>query len=352
MDVKIAGAGPAGCVAAISALKSGNSVHVFEEHMKGEHPQHCSGLISGEGMSRLSSFCGYNEFLINSISRARLDFCGESISIEKGAGAAHVINREGYDRALAEAAEAAGAKFTYGARFPQGNHGDSAIIGADGAISRTALAYGFPRIRRHAYTLKCMARMEGSSDDEVRLYYDSRSFGGFFGWFIPHSGREGELGIGVPDPSMLKNGWDRILSRSGASALSQKKGKVIPLELRPRISGRFGGTNVLLCGDAAGQVKASSGGGVVFGTEGGELSGKYADAPEKYESEYLRKNRADLLAHRLMYGAFSIQPPAAMRMMARTCRMLGMDKIVSKFGSMDRPTRSITNALSGIGNRR
>ena len=59
MKVHVVGAGPAGSIASISALRSGHDVVVSEEHLQAGIPENCSGLFSKDGLDSLSGFFDY-----------------------------------------------------------------------------------------------------------------------------------------------------------------------------------------------------------------------------------------------------------------------------------------------------
>src|SRR5437879_13450984 len=52
-DVIVAGAGVAGCMAAIEASKQGVRIGLFEEHPQVGVPSHCSGVVSLSGLKLL-----------------------------------------------------------------------------------------------------------------------------------------------------------------------------------------------------------------------------------------------------------------------------------------------------------
>lgn len=352
MEVKVIGAGPSGSVAAVSAIRSGHSVEVFEEHRSAGYPQHCSGLISKEGLDSLLDIADYRPHIINRISTAAFDFGGEPFEIRRKSETAFVIDRAEFDAALAQKAESEGAAFHYGKRFAHGSAhpGCGALIGADGALSQTAAHYGFPKMDRFAFTLKAKARVQLADPGRVLLFYDAKSFPGFFGWLVPHNEEEAEIGMGVLRPELIRKGFDALLKKTGAKHVSRPAGKMIPIVPRAKAAASTGKTNVLLVGDAAGHVKSSSGGGVVFGTSGARLAGAFVHAPAGYENAWRREIGNDLRAHALLREMFAVQPNLSLRIMARASRALGLDSLLAMHGNMDRPTRALGAYLSKVFN--
>lgn len=355
MKVRVIGAGPCGSVAAVSALRAGHELEVFEEHGSAGYPQHCSGLVSTEGLDSLSDLVDYNRFAINRISGAAFDFAGEKFEIKRKTETACVIDRAEFDSALAQKAESEGAKIFYGKRFAHGTQiagspGQETIIGADGALSATAHHFNFPKIRKFAFTLKAMAKIRTGEPHKVFLFYDNGNFPGFFGWLIPHDEYEAEIGMGTTDQKSMKRGFDFLMKKTGAEPMEKPLGRVIPLEPRKKIAGAFANVNVLLAGDAAGQVKSSSGGGVVFGTAGARLAGSFVHAPEEYEKQWKKENENDVLAHVFLQNFFAHQPNLGLKLTAMASRRLGLDYLFSLHGNMDRPTGLFRGAFAKVFN--
>ncbi len=352
MKVRIVGAGPSGSVAAISAIRAGHEVEMFEEHEKAGYPQHCSGLVSKEGLESLKDMIDYEPFVLNRISSAVLDFAGERFEIRRKSETACVIDRAAFDHALAQQAEREGATIRYGTRYVHkaGNPEPETIIGADGPLSATAAHFGFQKIRKYAFTLKAHAKVRTEDPGRVFLFYDNSLFPGFFGWLIPYNEYEAEVGMGTTSQMHMKSGFAHILKITGAGEHGPLQGRIIPLEPRAQIAGVFGNTNVLLAGDAAGQVKASSGGGIVFGTAGARLAGALAHSPHEYRQEWERRNSADMLAHRFLQNFFALQPGFVLRLTSLLSKRMGLDYFFSLHGDMDRPTRSVHSFLSKVFN--
>ncbi len=343
MKVIVSGAGPSGLVAAASAISCGHSVRVFEEHARSGSPQHCSGLISKEGLESLSDLADYRKHVINEIRGATFDFAGERFEIERKQETAFVIDRAGFDAELAEKAESMGASFIYNRRFSpeSGCAGCGAIIGADGPLSGVASYFNFPKIRSFAFTLKAKARISADSCQKVSLFYDNSKFPGFFAWLIPHNESEAEIGLGTTNSESLRPGFDYLIKKLEIRKWEKPKGRIIPISPRSRTAGEFGGRNVLLVGDAAGQVKSSSGGGVVFGTSAARLAGKFVFEPKKYESQWRREIGADMGAHSMLRSFFAAQPGFSLRLMSASSKLLGLNWFFSLYGNMDRPTHML-----------
>ena len=94
--------------------------------------------------------------------------------------------------------------------------------------------------------------------------------------------------------------------------------------------------NALLVGDAAGQVKATTGGGIVFGAKCARV---LADClakgkPKDYEAAWRREARI-LGAHSLLRRAFDALPASSVRFGLAAGRVFGAQYLLSKYGDMD-----------------
>jgi flavin-dependent dehydrogenase len=121
---------------------------------------------------------------------------------------------------------------------------------------------------------------------------------------------------------------------------------IIPLSGARRIVDAKNG--VLLVGDAAGQTKKATGGGIVFGGNAAILAAravvrniKEGASLANYEREYHKKFGADLLLHNAVNGLYSSLDASGMEFAIKAMRMLGAEEFLSAYGDMDRPSSII-----------
>jgi len=142
------------------------------------------------------------------------------------------------------------------------------VVGADGVDSRVAQGAGrepFPRVA----LLQARVRLPRDlRRDVVRVWFD-REATRFFLWLIPESADVGVAGLIAETPQEAEAALDRFLTRQGLSVIDVQEDAWVPLPpLRASPPGPWGEGRVLLVGDAAGQVKATTVGGVVTGMRG------------------------------------------------------------------------------------
>lgn len=286
-DVVIAGAGPAGSRIARDLALRGFDVVVLEEHESIGDPCHCSGLVT----PRTLELAGVGEDLVHNTIRGAVIHAPPSrpVTVAGDRIHAYVIDRSELDRRLAEQARNAGATFLRKTRFlgfsladsSGGRTADGAVVvrvlregsqttirarllvGADGAQSRVAQQVRGSAISRAVVGLGALAEYDGNAPhDHVELFLDPASAPGWFGWTIPVGDGMARLGTGSANGIKPRDSFER-LRRSfpdsfGSARVHSHSGGLIALwEPTPMTSDR-----VMLVGDAARQVKPTSGGGI------------------------------------------------------------------------------------------
>ena len=272
-DLVVVGAGPAGCMAA-SLLAPDHQVCLLEDHAVSGEPVQCTGLVSDRVMRLAGTDCP----VLNSIYGARLHFPGGgTISIRSQERKAAVIDRASFDRLLAEKAMDAGAEILYSnryidhsvssqgvnLRYRQGDIKDMQtrlLVGADGQNSAVGRSLGNNGPKEWVRGLQVDLDVHGDRPDMVDIFAGNEVAPGFFAWSLP-CGDFTRVGLCVswehgPPNIYLRRLLDS-LQLSDAKVLRRHNGR-IPLGGRPRSYG----DRVLLIGDAAGQVKPVSGGGL------------------------------------------------------------------------------------------
>jgi len=339
-DVHIVGAGPAGSIAAMSAIRAGHDVVVSEEHHVSGIPENCSGLLSVEGLKSLRSFLDYKKVIINHIHGADIYFLDEKLTVRREGAAGVVCDRATMDQILAARAEAEGATIKYGERIKDQFH-SSNIIGADGPLSSVANHFSFQRINHYATTLRALVNFRCEDPSVVEVFLSNERFPGFFGWVIPQDEYTAEFGVGVKLPNGAGRAWHNLLKLKGVKQAPSPTGAVIPLETRSRTGMRIGKRNVLLVGDAAGHVKSTTGGGVIFGGNCAALAGRHAMSPQRYEFEWRLRHGLDLALHKAVHDYIASKPDSEISALGRRLKKLNCDIYLSHHGHMDRPTSMI-----------
>ena len=284
-DVLVVGGGPAGAVAAHAACGTGARVLLVERGDGSGRPIPCTGLISPRTLEALdvSDACRLREIHGGTLHAPG----GRALHLRAETAQAVVIDRAALNLELLDRARNAGAEVRLRTRAvsPAGDGirlasetGEevvdaAVIVGADGPSSAVAGWFSLPRPTRFLVASQAVVRSPGGRRDELDVFLGRRVAPGFFAWAVP--AEEGCLRIGLAtttgnDPDAL---LARLLEgRFPGPALERVRG-MIPVG----VTGRTVADGALLVGDAAGQVKPTSGGGVFTGTLcariGGEIAG-------------------------------------------------------------------------------
>jgi flavin-dependent dehydrogenase len=283
--------------------------------------------------------------------------------IESGTPVAHVLERQRLNELCREQAERAGATVITQRRItPERldtiNRGGSIIIGADGAVSTVAAHFRMGPLADYVITYKAEFHVRLDDARNVDLFFD-REYRGLFGWLCPNSDEILEAGIGVRHGRMnARRAFDRFMERRevaeavGNARMHSGQASIIPMRLRRRIVDEK--RKVLLVGDAAGQVKPSTGGGIVFGGNGAIMAARAIQGHlergkslMEYETSYKKRFAADTRVHSMINKLYTRSGTKGMELGIRIMNAIGMASLLGKYGDMDSPTKTMMNVFSG-----
>jgi len=326
------GAGVAGCEAALEAAKKNARVLLLEEHPQIGVPSHCSGVVSLKGLELLG-LEAHSSFSQKLIHGARFyPPRGESIEVRRKDPVALILNRMKLDQFLAKEAVAAGVELrprTRASKFQRTVDGDlltladgskvgaKVVIDASGAGSRLPEQAGLqtpdwtqilPGLQYELVNMK-------EQSDLVELFFGSKRAPGFFAWSIPTGKYSARVGL-ASKKGNVKRFLDDLFKEQWPKATvdATKSGSVF-------VAGpvaRCWSPGFIVVGDAAGQVKQTTGGGIVIGGCCGKLAGIAAASAAKqsglesdrflrsYDKQWREKFGSDLrkmgLARKLFAG--------------------------------------------------
>jgi len=313
-EIVVVGAGPAGLIVASEVAKRGVDVKVVEEHPVIGEPNHCAGLLSVEGLRRLGVKPS-EDFVQHEIIGGRIySPNGADIEIRGNRTRAYAIDRAAFDRFLAEIAEGEGVEVETHRRVEdlmtkngrvEGVLGRGweiraqVVVDAEGATAALAMKAG---LTSRKLGLLAGLNVEVSGVDiephKVEVWLGDDIAPGLFAWVIP-------LGDGVARCGLACNSGDahgrlmRFLDKrfNGAECSQPRRGIV----LTGGPARRTYWDGLLLVGDAAGQTKPTTGGGVILGGLCAIEAGKTAaqavetdDCSARFLQRYQKAWRASL----------------------------------------------------------
>jgi len=172
------------------------------------------------------------------------------------------------------------------------------LIGADGALSAVSRAASRDG---HHLTALVQARVllpEEANGDTSQVWFDSDQTK-YFHWLIPESNRVGAIGLITDNAQEADTCLKVFLEKRGFETL-EFQASVVPLHHFEWLGGfSTSGRNVFAVGDAAGQVKVTTVGGVVTGLHGARALAAAVLNGGNYRKE-LRKLKLELDLHLLI----------------------------------------------------
>jgi len=285
-DVIVVGAGPSGLRTAGRLAAAGLAVRVLEKKSRVGAGVVCTGIVGKEvfddfGLDRGS--------IVEDLRRVRLvsPYATEFV-YEHPRPFACVVDRERFDGALAGAAEAAGAAVVCDVRVediavaPDGvtvtvKDEDGAVRLENAAVAVLASGVDFGLQKRiglsspRDFLKGAQVECPFPGADMTTLFFGRDVAPGAFAWSVPAGGGRARIGLLTQkDPKACLR---RLLERSfeGASAVTEQGG----IRTKPVAQGlleRTYGDRVLAVGEAAGQTKTTTGGGISYGLACADLA--------------------------------------------------------------------------------
>jgi geranylgeranyl reductase family protein len=289
-DVIVVGAGPAGSYIAYELASSGHDVAVFEEKSASGLNVCCTGIISTECFQSLGLS---PEVILTKLNSARFFSPSERcLRLQTEKVQAYVVNRLLLDKALASKAQSQGAQYFFSSPVIDIIPGKDSIqaetlcSGAREIFSARAvvLANGFrPKLPRKLglgkiknFLVGAQAEIEAKNVDELEVYFGQEIAPGAFAWLVPISTNKAYIGLLAKSQAKLhlQNFLNNLFGQGRISSREVEiEQKAIPLGTLARSYG----DRVLVIGDATGQVKPTTGGGIYFGHLGARIAARVLD---------------------------------------------------------------------------
>jgi len=376
-DVAVIGAGPAGSMAAKKAAEGDANVIILEEHPRAGWPVQCAGLLGVRAMEE--SELPLAKFAIRPVRGAFVVSPGGfQITFRSKDTKAWVVDRRLFDRALLAEAAKSGAEVRIGSPvtglvrddgrsiLAVGRGADrkrleaKVVISAEGVGGRIAKIAGIGPPREILSSAQVEVPFEAEDPEKVEIRLGEKVASGFFAWSIP--AQEGVARVGL---CCRENACRHLKSLLHSPPIRKRlKGGPLHLAVGGLPLGPPASTvaeGFLAVGDAAGQVKPTSGGGIYPGLVSAKIAGEVAAAAalegdasaarlQEYEKRWRsalgRELRLGMIVHRMRAGMTDEELDDLIRDLSGREDLIRM---IEEEGDIDRPSRVIRKVAPRMG---
>ena len=274
-DAIVAGGSISGLLAAREIAKNGHSVLVLEEGFEVGNPEHCGGLVSKNALKELGIEPSQKTF-DSEIECAKIfSPKGKEITINSRKQQIIVINRRELDKQAARQAKDNGAEISVKTRFQEKINNGVKTSNGDIECKFLVDCRGVSRLaNKDRDGILLTAQYEVYADwikkGQVEVYFDQEKYPEFFAWIIPSGEGVGKVGVSGRGINVTTK-MDEFLKSKGKFSTIRKI--FAPIWIKGPIKNFVEG-NTVIVGDAAGQAKPTTAGGIFSCGMAGIMAGK------------------------------------------------------------------------------
>jgi len=378
VDVAVVGCGVSGAAAALATAQKNVSVSIFEEHAQVGIPSHCSGHVGILAFKQFSPKIP-KRIIENKIRGAILNPPRtRPLILCRSNPVTWVLNRAEYDAYVASLAEKAGARLQLNSRVEgyrrlQNSElqlkvkGDTehhvtckVLIDASGCGATVSRYAGLTKLGRGILVNSAQFSVKNLTDvdnDFVEVYFGQGFAPGFFGWIIPRRDGTAKVGIAAGARANVRQCFEQFIRKHPVVSAKLKHAKPITRPMYHAIpvggaANRTYSDNVMAVGDAASQVKPTTGGGIVFGLVCGRIAGETAVGAIRdgnvsaarlgeYETLWRRMIGFDLRAMSMLRRLLYRLPDRNLDRIFGIANELNADEILNKTSDIDFQGRTL-----------
>ncbi len=365
-DIIIVGGNIAGNYLASLLAKAGVRVLVLEEHPteKIGLPVHCTGIIS-QKITRLVEFP--SDIILNRVKGAAIHApSGTQVLVGSPRESPVIIDRARFDHYFYETAIANGAEYGTGVRVrdikilpncvkvysKQRTYEGNVVVGADGPLSVVARHFGIHHDL--VYGVQARVRMDYPNDRTDMFFHPY--WRDLFAWIVPEGNGICRVGLGTKqNPHLCLKHFLRQQGISRSQFVSTHGGLIPMGFLGPQAFSR-----AILVGDAACQVKATTGGGVVMlvsaakiaaqalikAVGGNQYSGAFFQ--QEYQTPCEQSIGRELKVHYLIHTILKRLTPSDWDKIIGLLNTSEVKGLFSIYGEMDFPKTFLFKLLGNV----
>lgn len=294
-DAIVAGGSVSGLLAAREMSSKGMKVIVLEEDHEIGTPEHCGGVVSQKGLEALGIIPRIKT-IDNEIKRAIIRTRNRELEIDSSNQKVIVIDRRSFDKELAFQAQSSGAEINTSSAVLKNTFEDGVFkVKIKGGVDLYGKYFVDARgvgtlVNKGKRSILPSGQYEiyapWINKDTIEVIFDADLYPGFFAWVIPTG--EGKGKVGVAGRNINPNeSINNFLNKRGKPYSIIRK-IYAPIWIDGYVTPFSIGKNVVV-GDAAGQTKPTTAGGIFTGGMGGIFAGRaIADSHgENYDEKYL-----------------------------------------------------------------
>jgi len=364
-DICIVGASIAGNYLTYLLSNSNLRIAVLEDHKEIGLPFQCAGIIS-QKLSQLIELP--KEIVLNRVRTAKIvNPSGKSIKLF-GDENPYIIDRIALDRLhykkikdnqnimyyLGERYKSFEYRIENGKKYVLLETSERKIktrmlIGCDGPLSSVGKQLNVKNDVLYASQIRTKANF---NEDEAAMYFDPQ-WKQLFGWIVPEGNQVFRIGIAAA--KNVRNCFKRYLEKLDIDIDNKidQQGGIIPYGIMNRVA--F--DNILLLGDAAGQVKATTGGGIIMLLTAAKYASRCVNLcfkNETFSKKFIKKNYEKPCSHtigrelklhyliRLILERFKEKD---FEVFFKIIKENKIERIISFYGDMDFPKTLVAKLL-------
>lgn len=285
-DVAIIGGGPSGLWTASLLAGAGFQVTVLEKKPAIGKDVVCTGIVSQDVLKRIGIG---SDSIVGELKQACLiSPSGKSLEYCHPQAFAYILDREKFDRALALEVENRGGSIQAGLKVDRIKADDECVLiegeKLDGepfrqkaalAVLATGIDFKFHRqlgLGMPKEFLKgCQVETIAHTRVKPQIYFGGKLAPGTFAWVMPAG--ENRLRLGLLAKKQARAALIRLIARGFPESVTENI--TASIKKRPVAQGLVSpsfGNRIIAVGEAAGQVKTTTGGGIAYGILGAEIA--------------------------------------------------------------------------------